>query len=82
MRAAGCRTPRCGCRGRRRCGWCCLRREVALSVALLLHHQGCDQQFMGELTAQVGISEFSKKRGLQNLVDENERVCGQVSYET
>ena len=23
---------------------------------------------MGELTAQVGISEFSKKRGLQNLV--------------
>ena len=37
--------------------------------------------FMGELTAQVGISEFSKKEDCKTWY-ENERVCGQVSYET
>ena len=38
--------------------------------------------FMGELTAPVGISEFSNKRGLQNLVRKRASLCGQGSYET
>ena len=36
------------------------------------------QHFMGELTAQVRISEFSNCTTWY----ENERVCGQVSHET
>ena len=39
------------------------------------------RHFMGELTAQVGISEFSKREDRKTWY-ENEGVCGQVSYET
>ena len=50
-----------------------------------MHTQECPDlrcQFTGELTAQVGISEFSEKEDCKTWYENEKRVCGQVSYET
>ena len=59
----------------------CVALKKRWSARSQSHNKHTSRAVLGELTAQVGISEFSRKED-GNTWYENERVCGQVSYET